>query len=1185
MELNCEKCGKSYSTASESKSSCPHCQPSGGGLSDLAASLTTPAPTAPSKRPDDDWDDLLPADPSLLGGELDLDLPDDLDPADGLLPIDLPSSLDLAGDDSLDLPGLPDPSRLASSPDRSPNQAPSNTHSSIDLADFDLDSSASPSLDDFELAQPDHSAPELPDLLDLETDDEFSDLPAPVSTDYADLPGPIQDSDLPAPVSSRFGAAPSLNEWNLPAPRGAGLSDLPGLPGDHSGLPTPALGNDDADSTFELDLADPDLLAPQPSTSTAKTKESSGMAYGELDLNVELPPDPSEMAARLLDGAGEVGDDPSAFDLDRGAEEGEFDLPPPPDVPRGSSKTDLPPPASPGGGGVTDEENILLFERNDKPPLDVLPSAEIEQLPDRPDKKTRRRARLPLMISIGTLSFILLAGLFLGIFSSYGLFGYKLFTGAAQRESAARQSIEDGRLSIQQDSLRGYQAAIVSLTSASENLGDNTLPLSLKAQALAAQAFRFRDNNARTKAVKIVDDLTATKDPIHALAVARSLVDLASKRTPKATASLHRLWQNRPDDTAAATFAAWGDLAQKKLGPAISTFTAVLKKEPAHGAALFGIARSLFQQGKLDKAHAYLNRLRKQVPDHVGARLLHCELLLSQGNLEEAGAGYRAIVKMKQAAAPFEVAEAYVALAKLAKREGLNNDARKNYRAAIAQDAFNPDAQFGLGSLLLASGQHEKALTHLNRALVQRPQDIAIAIMIARAHLANGRPLAARKAIKKLSKKMAESPEVRFLLGRADEETGNLKGAVSHYRAAIKAKQDVFAPYLHLSRVLIQQKKKKEAFALLGLANKAIPNSAEVHNAYGEAYLRHKRYDDAIASFSEALRLDGGLNSAAFNLGSTLRNQGNIGGAIERLEQLEKRDSEYPGLATELGKAYFSAKRYEAAADAHDRALALDTPTSTARVWAARAFNRAGRYSKAITQTEFVLKDEPVNGSARAYHAEARLGQGQARVALLEIRQALERDANPEFHEVLGRVYHALGRNAEAIAALTTALKSQPKNDEIRILRGKLLVREGAVKDGIADLRAVSSQNPTLAEPFLYIGIAQRDLGQEEAAVAAFNQAIKRNSKEAEAHLRLGEIYRDRLKYALALSHLKDAVEYAPPKSPWLTDAYYLLAKVAKKQNRRLLAIKSLESFRRIAPAKHRDLPAVLKELAELGAK
>lgn|GEM_PF-4251420 len=1170
MELKCDKCGKNYSAPSVSQTSCPHCEPSKGGLSDLAAAI--PA----SKAGGDDWDDLLPADPTQLGNENhgeELELFDDLEPLDDLLPGD--SSKAAAGSDQnedhgiVDLPGLPEVDSLPAT----------ETHSSIDLAGFDLDGA----VDEMDLAQPDHASPELPDLLDLETEGgAFDDLPAPVfAADEADLPAPILDGDLPAPVESGF-SEPATYELDLPTPKEDG--GLPKPVGEKSDLPSPKGG----DGSFELDLPGPDLPTPRGDSSAPDTTTNedgkSGMTFGEVDLSVELPPDPTEMLGHDIEGLDDLTESEANLEAQLPPDPTDFELPPPPDMPV-AQDTSLPPPAPQNEGDSSEEENILLFERGDKPPLDVLPSTEIEQLPEKPTKKERRRARLPLMIGIGTLSFVLLAGIFLGIFTSYGLFGYKLFTGAAQRESAARQSIEDGRLSIQQDSLRSYQAAVVSLTSASENLKDNTLPLSLKAQALAAQAFRFRDSKTRTEATNIVDDLTATKDPIPELAVARSLVDLASKRVKKATASLRQQSKANPNDTAVATFAAWGDLAQKRLAPAIATFRKVLKKEANHGAALFGIARALFHQGKLDDSRVYLTRLRRQVADHVGARLLHCELLLSQGNLEEAASGYRAIVKMKQAAAPFEVAEAYVALAKLAKQEGLNNDARKNYRAAISHDAFNADAQLGLGTLFFASGHHSKALTHLNRALAQRKTDTAIAVMIARAQLALGRPAAARKAIKRLSKKMAKSAEVRFLLGRADEETGKLKRAAKHYRAAIKSKPDIFAPYLHLSRVLIKQKKKKDAFALLGEAKKAIPNSAEVHNAFGEAFLRHRKYDDAIASFSEALRLDSGLNSAAFNLGSTLRRQGNTRRAIDRLEQLEQRDREYPGLASELGKAYFAANRYDAAADAYERALALDTPTTEARVWASRAFNRSGRFKKAITQTELILKDEPANANARAYHAEARLGQGKARIALVEIRQALERGANPNYFEIQGRVFQALNRNAEAISALTKALKSHPKDDGIRILRGKLLVREGAVKDGLAELRKVSTQNPRLAEPFLYIGIAHRDLGQEDAAVAAFHQALKRNNKEAEAHLRLGEIYRDRLKYAQALLHLKDAVEYAPKKSRWLPDAYFLLAKVARQQNMRLLAITALKNFEKTAPPKHADRAAVRKELNELGAK
>ena len=79
------------------------------------------------------------------------------------------------------------------------------------------------------------------------------------------------------------------------------------------------------------------------------------------------------------------------------------------------------------------------------------------------------------------------------------------------------------------------------------------------------------------------------------------------------------------------------------------------------------------------------------------------------------------------------------------------------------------------------------------------------------------------------------------------------------------------------------------------------PANAETNNNLGTVYFRTKRYQEAVASFKEAVRIKPDYSEAHFNLALTYVALNDKKGALEQYNRLKKLN---PKLAEEFSRKY-----------------------------------------------------------------------------------------------------------------------------------------------------------------------------------------------------------------------------------------------------------------------------------------
>lgn len=164
----------------------------------------------------------------------------------------------------------------------------------------------------------------------------------------------------------------------------------------------------------------------------------------------------------------------------------------------------------------------------------------------------------------------------------------------------------------------------------------------------------------------------------------------------------------------------------------------------------------------------------------------------------------------------------------------------------------------------------------------------------------------AMRASRTLAETAASSPQAQQLEAEAFESQGDWDKAMAEYRKILEQHPQQHGIHYRLGRIFLiknppdPEASKKE----LGEELKIDPNSAASEFLLGETARQAGQWDEAIARFSKAAKLDDGFDEAYLALGMSLSSAGKFAEAIAPLESYVKRQPADPAGHYQLGTAY-----------------------------------------------------------------------------------------------------------------------------------------------------------------------------------------------------------------------------------------------------------------------------------------
>src|SRR5438874_4919529 len=273
-----------------------------------------------------------------------------------------------------------------------------------------------------------------------------------------------------------------------------------------------------------------------------------------------------------------------------------------------------------------------------------------------------------------------------------------------------------------------------------------------------------------------------------------------------------------------------------------------------------------------------------------------------------------------------------------------------------------------------ANGQ-SPALTECTRAFYS--EDYALAIQLAEKHLS----------------KYPKDVPVRVVLARAELAQGKPLQAFEELRTALESDTKSIDALYYLS-VASKELSQNEYQRLLAIA----PDSFRVHQLLGEAALSSKNGTEAEHEFDKALELNPRSAEVSTELAELKRSQSKFDEAITYYLQAERNGPPNYDVAYGLGACYTYKQEYSQAIEWLKKAVALAPDAVAGRFALGNALFQDGQFTAAIPELKDALRREPRMKQAyfllgRAY---SKLGKAEeARVAIQKLDE-LNRSEVPE---------------------------------------------------------------------------------------------------------------------------------------------------------------------------------------------
>lgn len=234
-----------------------------------------------------------------------------------------------------------------------------------------------------------------------------------------------------------------------------------------------------------------------------------------------------------------------------------------------------------------------------------------------------------------------------------------------------------------------------------------------------------------------------------------------------------------------------------------------------------------------------------------------------------------------------------------------------------------------------------------------------------------------------------------------------------------------------------------------------------------------------------------------------------------------------------LGLLLLQAGNAEGAAMEIYKALKIDSTSWVAHNNRGNALRSLKRYDEAVLSYNSALKHKPDCLEAFINKGHALRDDGQMDAALQSYDAALSHTAD-QLEALVGKAQalQGLGRHAEAVECFDRAIEIKGSFPEAEALRAVSARAGGAdmTLDMEAAERAVSEQ-PDVADHHYRLGLALKEQGRSDDALAAFKQALALDKHHGEAHALSGLLLQEQKRLAEALAHYDLALQINPERA------------------------------------------------------
>jgi tetratricopeptide (TPR) repeat protein len=620
---------------------------------------------------------------------------------------------------------------------------------------------------------------------------------------------------------------------------------------------------------------------------------------------------------------------------------------------------------------------------------------------------------------------------------------------------------------------------------------------------------------------------------------------------------------------------------------ALAALAAVYNMERRTADAEAAYARAIALRPRDPTAPLALARLRRDAGDLDGARSSYESALSLQTSTADKRQTLRALMVLALDQKDWEAAKRYHAQltgldpADLFARGELGRELVNRgeferavsvledvVKAAAGDNRALAPALKELGRAQAKCHQRDKAVVSLNRALVAAGAQPALRAeiyeIIAEVYRAEQD---LRSLIQKLADEHPADVTRLALLGRLYEETGDSASAIAAYQKALATDPRQIDLRVHMVRLLQARGDLDRAIVEYSALLRAAPNSPQFVFEACEALLERGDRARALRLVSELETRAGDDDEILSRVADYYARIGEAAQSLRVLQRLADIARADPQHIVDLGDRYFHdgkiplamqtwkrlllaiqprAKALAALGDVyveHDmgsdalatfkEALAIDPNGIAIKKSLAALLERNHQYQEAISVYQEIA-DKAKGSGNRALVRECRTRI----VSLWGLEHVLERQipalakafdktpVDPEAGRILAEAELHVGRFPQAEVTLRRLLALEPGDVDSYLALERVLVQQHKQAEAIAVLDKLATVEPTRArEVYERMATYALEIYRDDDAVKYAARAVELNPDDADAHRRLGEMYRSRQDIGHAIKELRAAIE------------------------------------------------------------
>jgi tetratricopeptide (TPR) repeat protein/uncharacterized RDD family membrane protein YckC len=202
--------------------------------------------------------------------------------------------------------------------------------------------------------------------------------------------------------------------------------------------------------------------------------------------------------------------------------------------------------------------------------------------------------------------------------------------------------------------------------------------------------------------------------------------------------------------------------------------------------------------------------------------------------------------------------------------------------------------------------------------------------------------------------------------------------------------------------------------------------NADVWFYLGYCYDELGRWQDAIESYKQAIRIKPDYALAHYNLGVAYDKLGRYQDAIESSKQAIRIKPDYAEAHYNLGYCYGSLGRWQDAIESFKQAIRIKPDYAEAHCYLGVAYGKLGHWQEAMEPYKQAIRIKPDYAEAHYNLGYCYDELGRYQDAIESYKQAIRIKPDAEAHFNLGITYDKLGRYQDAIESYKQAIRIKP---------------------------------------------------------------------------------------------------------------------------------------------------------------